>query len=99
MKLRIPARVASHLLESQAGYTPESDPVLAATLNRIRDAKVRKDYSRQIEVTDPEELGVLQEYVETMQAAARDQAHDPDGLADLNSARAVLRALQRGAGA
>jgi hypothetical protein len=30
-----------------------------------------------------------------MAAGAEDNAHDPDGLADLNSARAVLRAMSR----
>jgi hypothetical protein len=68
---------------------------MAATLNRIRNAKVRKDFSRTIEVTDPEELDTLRVYIEAMEAGAADNAHDPDGLADLNSARALLRALTK----
>ena len=95
MKIRIPARVADHLLSSQAAYTPEADPEMAAVLTAIRAANTRKDGSCTITVADPEELDALRVYVEAMEAGAADNAYDPDGLADLNSARAVLRALQR----
>lgn len=95
MKIRIPARVADHLLSSQAAYTPESDPEMAQILYLIRARKARKDGSTLVEINSTDLLEDLRIYVEAMEAGAADNAHDPDGLADLNSARAVLRALAR----
>jgi hypothetical protein len=95
VKFRIPARVADHLLASQAAYTPADDPEMAAILARLRGSKARKDGATFIDVTDPEELETLRIYVDAMAAGAADNTHDPDGVADLNSARAVLRALDR----
>lgn len=95
IKLRIPARVFDHLEGSQAACTPESDPEMAAVLAKLRAANRRKDGSRLITLSDAEEVDTLLIYVEAMAAGAADNAYDPDGLADLNSARAVLRAIAR----
>jgi len=95
MKLRIPARVADHLLSSQAAYTPESDPEMAQVLYLLRKARTRKDGSCLLTLHSPDLLDTLRVYVEAMATGAADNTHEPDGVADLNSARAVLRALAR----
>jgi hypothetical protein len=94
-KIRIPARVADHLLSTEPAYTPESDPELARVLKVIRGTQHHADGSYHIDVTDRGELDSLQVYVEAMATGARDNAHDPDGLADFNAAKAVLRALAK----
>jgi hypothetical protein len=69
---------------------------MAAILDRLRATPARKDGATWITLEDPEQLEDLRIYVGAMEAGAADNAHDPDGLADLNSARAVLRALNTG---
>lgn len=97
MKLRISARVWNHLEGSQAAYTQEADVDMAAIIAKIRAANRRKDGSHHIEVTDPEQLDTLRIYMEAMETGAADNLgyadEDRDALADLNAARAVLRAL------
>lgn len=98
VKLRIPARVALHLLEgTEAAYRPEADPEIAAVLDAIRGATARKDGSCTISISDPGQLDTLRVYVEAMETGAADNTHEPDGVADLNAARAVLRALNTAA--
>lgn len=97
LKLRIPSRVAIRLLEeTEAARNPEADPEIAAVIQAVRDAPGRKDGSCTIRISDPGQLDTLRVYMEAMETGAADNTHDPDGVADLNAARAVLRALRKG---
>lgn len=98
VKIRIPKRVAIRLLEeTEAARNPEEDPEIAAVIQAVREAPDRKDGSCTIRISDPDQLDTLRIYMEAMETGAADNTHDPDGIADLNAARAVLRALRRGA--
>lgn len=57
----------------------------------------RKDRAVWVDLTDGE-LEALEIYVGAMEAGARDNAWDPDGLADLNAAVALTRQISKAEG-
>lgn len=95
-KVRIPARVRSFLSGSQSAIDPaEEDYPL---FRKVLDAPTRKDGSTTL-VLDPADQYDLIVYVEAMEIGAgentsgRDALDTADARADLNAARAALRAL------
>lgn len=98
MKLRITRRVAIRLLEeTEAASNPAADPEIAAVIQAVREAPTRKDGSCTIAISEPSQLDTLRVYIEAMETGAADNTHEPDGVADLSAARAVLRALRKAA--
>lgn len=102
--VRITRRVGEHLMGTQAYYdvggwvgspaNPNSreDPETLSLMRKLHSATFRKDGSVTLDLTDLE-LVVLREYVEGLATVGSDNAWDPDGLADLNAARACLRQI------
>ena len=101
MKLRISARILSHLSGSQAWQSPQPDYNSAEEvkqMDRLQDANRRKDGSIVIDL-DAAERACLREYVDVMAIGAQDNIEPPgysygnDALADYNAASALLRKL------
>jgi hypothetical protein len=100
MKVRVTRRVGEHLEGTQAWYDvsydrpSREDAETLGLMRKYREAPTRKDGSRTVDLTDAE-LTVLWEYAESLAVVGSDNAWEPDGLADLNAARACLRQIVR----
>jgi hypothetical protein len=101
-KVRLTRRILSHLdgsglYQRYPGSVYSNDPQVQADadglVEEIDGAKVRADGSVTIVLTAGELL-VLRGQVEVLASASRDDAGwEPEALADLNAARALLRKL------
>lgn len=92
---RVPARLIDYMSGSQAYYTREGDPAAYDLIHRLCGAKARKDGSVHLPLADDERAIVL-DYAESMATASQDDAGRDGNMAalgELNSARAVIRAL------
>jgi len=97
-RYRVSSRVYGHLTGSHLfqcpdeleahGYGPEG----VELVHQLADADANARGVRTVEL-DAASTQVLRELVETMALGAADNTWDPDGLADLNAARAMLRQL------
>lgn len=101
MKFRVPARMADHMLESNAAHNPEGeDADTLAIVAALRAAKRRRDGSTHIDM-DTELQQCMREFAEALRDGAADNLGDidetRDALADFNAASAMLRALNRAA--
>lgn len=100
MKILLTDRFLSYLSGSQLMQTPDNLEAhgygLAGQLliQDIWAAKRRKNGSRSVEVSD-QQAEVLREFAQTMAAVAADNTWEADGRADLASARALLRHLDK----
>jgi hypothetical protein len=98
VKFRISPRVWSFLSGSQAwidarrGGPSNEHPEDLALMQKVMSGRVYKDGSLRPDLT-PREAADLIGYIEGMEIGASDNAWDPDGLADLNTSRALLRHL------
>lgn len=93
--IRIPARVAAHVLSSDAAHTVNVDPDAEVLARLIGWTEPRKDGSRHVPLSDLQCL-VLLDYAEALADSASGGGSGRDdmgGLADLNAARALIRAL------
>jgi hypothetical protein len=92
MRVRFTRRVLEHLSGSQAA-TDSTQPDYAL-FRKVLDAPTRKDGSATLELSD-EERAELLIYVEVFEIGASQNIYpgETDGLADLNAARAAVRAL------
>lgn len=92
-RVRVPHRVAEHVLTSDAAHRPELDPLGAELVELLRAAPARVDGARHV-VLDEDQAAALYEYAEALIDSARDNvAGEPSALADINAGRAALRAL------
>ena len=99
--VRISARVQSHLSGSDAwqsgqrsverGYERQSTVDM---MNLIKNARTYADGSVRVDLT-PEQCDTLYACTECMEIGGHDNAHDSDGRADMNAARALLRQLEK----
>lgn len=102
MKIRIPARAQEYLYETQCGYNIRNgeltidDPETIALFQKVFAAKSRKDGSAWVEL-DEADLAELHKWMTYLESAVGDNIADGDmsALAELNAARAVMRAIGR----
>ena len=98
MRARLTRRVWGFLEGTQAwadtrsGRPSHENPDDLSLMRKVRDAPTRKDGSAIVDLT-PGEVEALLSYAEAMERAAADNAWEPDGLADLNAARGMLRRI------
>lgn len=99
VKIRVPGRVYTFMegtgRAADLDVCPEEhDEEVISLYRKVFDTSPRKDGSRHVRLTRPE-MDVLQEEAERLALVAADDARvrDPHGLADLNAATAVLRAV------
>lgn len=92
MRVRLSYRVLEHLSGSQAA-TDRTQPDYEL-FHKVLHAPTRKDGSAYLELTD-EERAELLIYVEVFEIGASQNIYpgEADTLADLNAARAAVRAL------
>lgn len=93
-RVRVAWRLLDHMKGSQAYTDRDSWPQAFDLIRRIEAAPARADRSRHLAMSRAEQE-VVYSYAEMLALAARDDAGpgDPDATADLNTARAALRAL------
>lgn len=94
MKLVLTRRVRDYLLNTEAATYPAADPEGADLIKIVRAAKPRYDGSTLVKVEEPL-IMVLLDYAETMESEAQQMTKDPEGLAELSAARALLRHLTK----
>lgn len=104
MKVRISSRVLDYLSGTQAWADELADrPTSLGELSdrslvaQLMHASPRKDGSIVLDLAWPER-DALREFAEAMENAASQNLPDPDALAELNSARALLRNLSKTGG-
>jgi hypothetical protein len=80
----------SSIYQSSPGADPGADELRAALDDGHRSWNM--DGSRSVVLSD-DHARRIRRYIEGMEMGGRDNAWDPDGRADMNSARALLRKL------
>lgn len=103
MKIRLTRPVRSFLAGTNAGQkavkgyeSGTDDPASVSLCAKVFQQGLRRDGSTIVDLT-ADEVDALHDYVEGMQAAARDNvgSYGPEALGEYNAASALLRQIER----